>query len=571
MTGSMIRCLTRARHVRRWVETVRHLRWQQIAARMLPQGRVTLDRRPPPPRRPPPSPWLPSPKREPVLIGPRTIRLLGRTREWTAREDWQGLDPERLWMLHLHYWDDLNCRGAQDRQTWQVDLLAQWVDDHDEPPRIGWEPYAVSRRLVNWAVASWQGFPMSEAAVGSLAVQARYLARRFEYRVLGNHLLANAKALIFAGTFFSGPEATRWLHSGLHVFHEQLCEQVLADGGHFELSPMYHSLVLEDVLDLLNLRQCFHDVPELAVHENTWRGTARRMLWWLSVMVHPDGSLARFNDTAEGMSPTPGQLRAYARQLAVPDGTAPCDPITFLQPSGYVRLQDDRTVVLIDVGRIGPDYLPAHAHADSLSFEASWDGRRWLVNRGTSLYEAGAERLAQRGTAAHNTVEINGQDSSEVWDAFRVARRAYPRDVAIDVEADGTVRVRGAHDGYLRLPGRVEHRRAWTLRKGVLSVDDELSGSWQQSVVRCHLHPQISAFATAHGGFVLRDPSGEGLSVHAFPSIGCIVPSTYHPEFGCSVATQSLEWRMARHDHTLRLAPCDADLAADSRSTPAIV
>jgi uncharacterized heparinase superfamily protein len=32
----------------------------------------------------------------------------------------------------------------------------------------------------------------------------------------------------------------------------ELPEQVLADGGNFERSPMYHAIFLEDVLDLIN-------------------------------------------------------------------------------------------------------------------------------------------------------------------------------------------------------------------------------------------------------------------------------------------------------------------------------
>ena len=81
--------------------------------------------------------------------------------------------------------------------------------------------------------------------------------------------------------------------------------------------------------------------------------------------------------------------------------------------------------LLLDVASIGPDYLPGHGHADTLSFEMSLFGKRTLVNRGISQY--GIEvRQVERGTAAHNTVVINNENSSEVWSGFRVARRARP-------------------------------------------------------------------------------------------------------------------------------------------------
>ena len=81
-------------------------------------------------------------------------------------------------------------------------------------------------------------------------------------------------------------------------------------------------------------------------------------------------------------------------------------------------------VGLIDVAEIGPSYLPAHGHADALTFELSLDGKRVVVDTGTQSYEDGPSRWAQRSTSAHITIEIDGQSSSEVWKSFRVGRRA---------------------------------------------------------------------------------------------------------------------------------------------------
>jgi len=97
-----------------------------------------------------------------------------------------------------------------------------------------------------------------------------------------------------------------------------------------------------------------------------------------------------------------------------------------LSDSGYIRIQSGDAVALLDVAPIGPDYLAGHGHADTLSFELSLFGQRCIVNPGVSRYGTGAERLRQRGTAAHSTVAVDGQNSSEVWGGFRVARRARP-------------------------------------------------------------------------------------------------------------------------------------------------
>ena len=60
-----------------------------------------------------------------------------------------------------------------------------------------------------------------------------------------------------AGAYFDGPAADFWLRRGLFILRRELAEQVLEDGGHFELSPMYHALILEDLLDLVNLSQVY--------------------------------------------------------------------------------------------------------------------------------------------------------------------------------------------------------------------------------------------------------------------------------------------------------------------------
>src|SRR5450759_4718040 len=289
----------------------------------------------------------------------------------------------------------------------------------------GWEPYPTSLRIVNWVKWSLDGDTHSPEVVHSLAVQARWLRKRLEIHLLGNHLWANAKALVFAGAYFEGVEAASWRDTGLRLLRRELAEQVLPDGGHFERSPMYHAIVLGDVLDLLQLAKRCPGCCAVGDVES-WRSAAMRMRRWLRVMTHPDGGIAFFNDSALGIAPDFTALAAYADALGLPPDAVPLAGIEALPDSGYVRLQMGPAVLIADVGEIGPAYLPGHAHADTLSFELSLHGRRVLVNGGTSTYESGDERLRQRGTAAHNTVVVDGQDSSEVWGSFRVARRARP-------------------------------------------------------------------------------------------------------------------------------------------------
>ncbi|MGC4005804.1 MAG: alginate lyase family protein [Pirellulales bacterium] len=307
------------------------------------------------------------------------------------------------------------------------------------------------------------GNVLAPEALDSLAVQTRMLAAAPEFHLLGNHLLANAKALLFAGCFFDGSEAAAWLRQGLSIYDRELPEQILTDGGHFELSPMYHAIILNDLLDVTNVGIAYGaELPELTAWTDGLRKTIERMRAWLTAMTHPDGLIAFFNDATFDQAPGRDMLEAYAARLDLGQSPALNDGTTVLETSGYVRYSHEGTALIADIGRIGPDYLPGHAHADTLSFELSVQGRRALVNSGVSRYGDDTERLRQRGTAAHNTVTIDQADSSEIWSGFRVARRARPHDLRVDAHGDA-VTLSCAHDGYRRLPGHVTHERIWTI------------------------------------------------------------------------------------------------------------
>ena len=355
------------------------------------------------------------------------------------------------------------------------ELICSWMEANPASQGVGWDPYPLSRRIVNWIKWVMGGHRPRPEILRSLASQTEWLGRHVEYHLLGNHLFENAKALTFAGCFF---ESSEWLHKGLNLFEAQIPEQILTDGGHFERSPMYHSLIFEDVLDLVNLGRAY---PGLLPD---WSPVAGRMSGWLKQMLHPDGQIAFFNDSTLGVAPEPRLLFEYAARLGI-------EPVSVKPaPSGYIRLENDATVILFDAGPVGPDYQPGHAHADTLSFELSHRGQRLLVNSGISTYQCGAERQWQRGTAAHNTVRVDGCDQSEVWSAFRVARRARP----FDVTTDNRSWAEAAHDGYHRLKAPVTHRRRIELRKDDLVITDTLDGRGVHEIeLFFHLNPGASA------------------------------------------------------------------------------
>jgi uncharacterized heparinase superfamily protein len=465
--------------------TVRHLKAQQLLGRIVFRMRgPTPDQRAPPPLRAAAGSWVMPAMRAPSLGEAGRVTLLNVTRE-LEECGWDNPSVDHLWRYNLHYFDDLNARDAARRGAVQRTLVERWIADNPAGRGVGWEPYPTSLRLVNWIKWFNAGTSPLPEWQASLAVQARWLRQRLEFHLLGNHLFVNAKALIFAGLFFTGDEADAWLREGLRILAHELPEQILPDGGQFERSTMYHALALEDVLDLINMLLRYPGsvgdalLPRLC-------GCATSMLFWQRCMLHPDGCLSSFNDAADGIAPAHTELERYAAALGVTAGAPSSAGVTHLRDSGYVRVTRGRMLALLDVAPIGPDYLPAHAHADSLSFELSLGARRVLVNGGTSVYGVSERRALERGTAAHNTVEVAGQDSSEVWGGFRVGRRARPETPHIEPD-----RIRCAHDGYRFLPGAPRHQRTWLFGDGTLTVFDEVTPGDAPAVARYHLAPGL--------------------------------------------------------------------------------
>jgi uncharacterized heparinase superfamily protein len=526
--------MTASQYLIRYWHTLRHLRPVQFYGRVwFRLVRPSVDLRPAPPRRAfHLGQWASPARRLSSMVSAERFCFLNEVRELTAH-GWDDPALEKLWRYNLHYFDDLNAQDAPARCAWHHALLLRWVRENPPATGSGWEPYPTSLRIVNWIKWTLEGNALSSECLDSLAAQVRWLAQRLEIHLLGNHLLANAKALIFAGAFFEEEESEVWLAKGLAILCRELSEQILSDGGHFERSPMYHAIILEDLLDIENIANAY-GLGEIIRVE-----MLAKMRDWLSVMCHPDGEIAFFNDAAFEIAPIQKELNEYAERLKQPVQVAPSDGLLRLTESGYIRVQKGNALLLVDAAPIGPSYLPGHAHADTLSFEMSLHGQRVMVNSGTSCYGSGLERQRQRGTAAHNTLVIDGQDSSEVWGGFRVARRAHVHLLNCAETADGAL-VEASHDGYRRLPGRNLHRRSWLLNHGSLEIEDEVTGMFDHAEIRFHLHPEIAVLESSVRKVSLRLPDGNIVQVLIQGGNFLVEQTTWHPYFGVATPNTCL-------------------------------
>ena len=379
----------------------------------------------------------------------------------------------------------VNCRAEH---LDHVEFLERWIRENPRGSVPGWDPYPTSLRIVNWVKGLENcvgrgvdskpqigtnrhksedgvcedkcGFVVKDKFIEeSIREQVEWLEGHVEWHIMANHLLANLKALII-GNRYLDRDYTKWMR----LYREQIAEQILPDGGHFERSVMYHAIILEDVLDVM--RFCGDEAEWL-------KPVAAKMLRYLVDMTGPDGKIAMFNDAADGIAKPTEWLCGYARSLGI-EVPSP-EPFADFPDTGYTRMTAGDFVLFVDAGAIGPDYQPGHAHADTLTYELYWKGRKVVTDTGTSEYR-GKRRAYERSTAAHNVVEVDGRNSSEIWSSHRVGARA--RIVERVVEPG---RIFAAHDGYGEKVGR-----ELTLTDEGLTVVEKVEGRGK-CMTRVHL------------------------------------------------------------------------------------
>jgi uncharacterized heparinase superfamily protein len=524
--------------------TLRYLRPVQFVGRFkLFFKQTNIDYSPSGPLRTLSGNWIIPAKRRQSMLSKSSFCFLNENHHIVSSKDWNNEQWTKLWIYNLHYFDDLCSVDAVQRSDWHRLMIYRWIDENPVGKGNGWEPYPSSLRIVNWIKWSLAGNHMEEIWLNSLVLQVRFLIQNLETHLMGNHLFANAKALMFAGSFFDGNEAKKWREIGLKLIKKELPEQLLSDGGNFELSTMYHMIFLEDLLDLTNLYSTYGvSVP------NQFKDSISSMNKWLAVMCHPDGEISFFNDAALGITPSVKEVRDYGIRLLGSDKPLStidefCKQCLFDLPiSGYSRIQMKDMVAIIDRAAIGPDYLPGHAHADTLSFEMSLFGQRVIVNSGTSVYGTDENRTQERSTDSHSTVEIDEQDSSEVWSGFRVARRASVFD-SFERETKGMVKLSACHDGYKRLSGKPVHCREWVFEDCLLTITDKVAGKGIHKVKSIlPLHPRVKVILIKKNRAIL-EVAGNNVEI-TVDGNGELndLEYMYHPEFGLSVESRKLTY-----------------------------
>ena len=302
----------------------------------------------------------------------------------------------------------------------------------------------------------------------------QFLSNNIEYHLLGNHILENGFSLFFAGYYFNHKP---FLDKSKKILKNELDEQILRDGSHFELSTMYHQIILIRIMDCLSLLK-INKIDD-NFFSSLFIEKAEKMLSFLQTISYKSNIVPLLNDSCFGSLPQLNEIFKYAKSLCLNWSTIN------LSGSGYRKWVFDNFEIIMDVGKIGPDYIPGHAHADTFSFELYFKKEPVLIDLGVSTYENNITRINERSTKFHNTISVDNINSSEVWSSFRVADRAKVKAI---LETPDIIKF--SHNGYRKL-GLI-HTRMFSKTKNIFKIKDHVDFKKNKNLYsNLHFHPDM--------------------------------------------------------------------------------
>jgi len=433
------------------------------------------------------------------------------------------------------------CSGELKYRDGARILLLSWLDQCPYPQGVHWaSSLELGVRLLNWSVA-WQLLAgqidddWRHRWLNAVYKHCHFISHHLSrHSSANNHLLGEFMGLYIASLQWPcWPESLRWRAMAERGLIEQCLQQNWEDGVNKEQAIYYH----HEVMDMMLL--C-----ELAARANgdsfppEWLARLERMAEFLAALMDAGGNVPMIGDADDARmlrldtanEPPYRSLLACAALLferadfkakagvldertrwlfadadsrwdALQSGVIEVPRLSFQQGGYYLLGKDFETEsevrIVIDCGQLGYLSLAAHGHADALAFTLSMGGKEILVDPGTFAYHTHREwRDYFRSTAAHNTVQVDGLDQSEIGGNFMWLRKAN----AVALAHDGMHFFEGKQDGYMRLRDPVMHRRSvrFDTQRNALKVEDTLECLGEHEVA-LHWHFAEGCRAEAAG------------------------------------------------------------------------
>jgi hypothetical protein len=411
-------------------------------------------------------------------------------------------DVKYVWepSRHQHLSALAFAANAEQHAGYIVRSLDSWLAANPYLCGVHWtSSLELAERVISWSllypriadhVAREQNF--RQRWLQSIYLHLARITRKLSlYSSANNHLIGELVGLFVGSSCFDfWPECSGWRSRAQNLLEREIRLQVGEDGVDREQATSYHLFTMELFLlayaigrntgspfsegyaQRLRGMAGFLDTIATSTGNLPWYGdsddargfvlsedeSGLEVTMQLAGLLLSEPRWLRFRKTATGAARALAPDLISNLDLAVP---APASPRDLFSDAGLarVRTQDGSVGLLMDFGPLGFTSTAAHGHADALSIWLSLDDEYFLVDAGTYAYHSHPEwRTFFRSTAAHNTARVDGRNQSEMAGRFLWSSKANSRLLRFD-ESSRQVTIEAEHDGYLRLPDPVVHRR----------------------------------------------------------------------------------------------------------------
>ena len=374
-----------------------------------------------------------------------------------------------LTKFNIHYFDFLMSNDAGSFTKKNLDLMHDWILSNHDLKGVGWRPYTVSLRLVNWVKFINEYKVVDHEINLSIYKQLNYLIRRKEYDILANHLFSNLKAIVFTLSFLSFKGSDEIFSKNIDELCEQINEQVLKDGCHYEQSPMYQNQFLFELLDLYSIVTT-SSIRNFAKLKGLLEKIIPKMAKASYILSAPDGNPSYFNDSTIDVAPNFTYIKKYLKKLGIHFNFHRPE-IEHLKNGGFYRHNNNDISLIAKYGEIKCNYQAGHTHSDLASFEVYYFEKRFIVNTGVTTYEDNADRLFERSSLSKNTVTINNRGSNDVWKSFRVGRRVKRSNFDV-ITKDKFI---NEYKGFYAMARSITHKRVFKKSEKFIQIVDILN------------------------------------------------------------------------------------------------
>ncbi len=457
-----------------------------------------------------------------------------------AGDEGAGFDPKGAWALgrldHLVALAQGVWLSPLDevRDHLSEVLVAQVVDfTRQNPPGQGvqWlSPMEVALRSMNLALAflmtrhrpEWQRSPSAcLSLVAALWAGGRFVEANLESdtAVPNNHLVACLTGLFHLGVLFAElPDAARWRARAAAGLCREIEAQTLSDGFGFEGSTGYHRLSTE----LFTLALFAADAGRVDLGR-AFQERLHARFWATAKLIDASGHVPQIGDNDSGRALPLTHRHSLDHGYLLPLGAAlfgdaalrrtgfdDLDEALFLMgPAGLRRFEalaetvthqsevlPSAGIAILRAGHVtctlcagsnGQNGVGGHGHNDKLAIDIRCHGARLIADPGSPGYTADPdERALYRSTAAHATLDIDGEEQNPIPTHRPFALPDISRARITRVEL-GPIRdvVEAEHLGYRRLKGAPIHRRGIVLdrQRRVLAIVDRVLGDGRHRLV----------------------------------------------------------------------------------------